>query len=185
MPQHFSEFLIQQHSPGVFILSQHLPISQVVEELLTVWEASEAEEWVDTIQALPLGCFGGREYGRLFNRRNGELALFKNFCGQELLNGRAIFVRFVISWSIPNSCRFEQAFSDDGGKTWEVNWVAIDTRAKDEFDKALKQYGGNIHLFIKSWRNYAGIMTRRSQSLRLAPDAFTHPSLPHTRSRGI
>ena len=54
MPQHFSEFLTQQHSPGVFILSQYLPISQAVEELLTVWEASEAEEWVDTIQALPL-----------------------------------------------------------------------------------------------------------------------------------
>jgi hypothetical protein len=54
MPQHFSEFLTQQHSPGVFLLSQYLPISQAVEELLTVWEASEAEEWVDTIQALPL-----------------------------------------------------------------------------------------------------------------------------------
>ena len=27
------------------------------------------------------------------------------------------------------SCRFEQAFSDDGGKTWEVNWIATDTRA--------------------------------------------------------
>lgn len=54
MPKHFSEFLTQQHSPGVFILSQYLPISQAVEELLTVWEASEAEEWVDTIQALPL-----------------------------------------------------------------------------------------------------------------------------------
>lgn len=61
---------------------------------------------------------------------------FKNgrgeFFGQESLNGRAIFVRFVISCVTPNSCRFEQAFSDDGGKTWEVNWVAVDTRVKDE-----------------------------------------------------
>jgi hypothetical protein len=61
---------------------------------------------------------------------------FKNgrgeFYGQESLNGRAIFVRFVISDITPNSCRFEQAFSDDGGETWEVNWVAIDTRVKDE-----------------------------------------------------
>ena len=60
---------------------------------------------------------------------------FKNgrgeFYGQESLNGRAIFVRFVISDITPNSCRFEQAFSDDGGKTWEVNWVATDTRVKD------------------------------------------------------
>ncbi len=34
------------------------------------------------------------------------------------------------------SCRFEQAFSDDGGKTWEVNWIATDTRVKDESDEA-------------------------------------------------
>ncbi len=60
---------------------------------------------------------------------------FKNgrgeFFDQETLNGRAIFVRFVISDITPTSCRFEQAFSDDGGKTWEVNWIATDTRVKD------------------------------------------------------
>src|SRR5713101_5567715 len=65
---------------------------------------------------------------------------FKNgrgeFFDQETLNGRAILVRFVISDITPNSCRFEQAFSDDGGKTWEVNWIAIDTRTKDESDIA-------------------------------------------------
>lgn len=53
------------------------------------------------------------------------------FYGQETLNGRAIFVRFVISDITHDSCRFEQAFSDDGGKTWEVNWIALDTRVKD------------------------------------------------------
>ena len=60
---------------------------------------------------------------------------FKNgrgeFFDQETFNGRAIFVRFVISDITPNSCRFEQAFSDDGGKTWEVNWIATDTRVKE------------------------------------------------------
>jgi hypothetical protein len=65
---------------------------------------------------------------------------FKNgrgeFFDQEPLNGRAIYVRFVISDVTPDSCRFEQSFSDDGGKTWEVNWVATDTRVKDEADKA-------------------------------------------------
>ena len=58
------------------------------------------------------------------------------FFSQETLNGLAIFVRFVISDITPNSCRFEQAFSDDGGKTWEVNWIATDTRARDSSDKA-------------------------------------------------
>jgi hypothetical protein len=60
---------------------------------------------------------------------------FKNgrgeFFNQETLNGRAILVRFVISDITPTSCRFEQSFSDDGGKTWEVNWIAVDTRVKD------------------------------------------------------
>ncbi len=50
------------------------------------------------------------------------------FHSQETFNGRAIFVRFVISDITPKSCRFEQAFSDDGGRTWEVNWIATDSR---------------------------------------------------------
>ena len=54
MPQHFAAFVTTQHSPGVFILSQYLPIRQAVEELQLIWEASEAEEWIDIIQALPL-----------------------------------------------------------------------------------------------------------------------------------
>lgn len=61
---------------------------------------------------------------------------FKNgrgeFFSQETLNGSAIFVRFVISDITPNSCRFEHAFSNDGGKIWEVNWIATDTRVKAE-----------------------------------------------------
>ena len=36
----------------------------------------------------------------------------------------------------PNSVHFEQAFSDDGGKTWEVNWISDQTRVKDASDKA-------------------------------------------------
>jgi hypothetical protein len=58
------------------------------------------------------------------------------FFDQEMLNGRAIFVRFVISDITPNSCRFEQAFSTDGGKTWEVNWIATDTRVQDAPEKS-------------------------------------------------
>jgi hypothetical protein len=57
-----------------------------------------------------------------FSKGRGE------FYDQETYNGRAIFVRFVISDITPNSCRFEQAYSQDGGKSWEVNWVAVDTR---------------------------------------------------------
>jgi hypothetical protein len=38
-------------------------------------------------------------------------------------------VRNVWSRITPTSGHFEQAFSADGGKTWEINWIADDTRA--------------------------------------------------------
>lgn len=52
------------------------------------------------------------------------------FYGAEDLDGRAILVRFVISDIRPDSARFEQAYSADGGRTWETNWIAIDTRMR-------------------------------------------------------
>jgi hypothetical protein len=52
------------------------------------------------------------------------------FYNQDRYKDRAILVRFVITKITDDSYRFEQAFSDDGGKTWEVNWIAIDTRVK-------------------------------------------------------
>jgi hypothetical protein len=45
------------------------------------------------------------------------------FVDREPLDGRAIFARNGFTDIKPNSSRFEQAFSDDGGKTWEVNCV--------------------------------------------------------------
>jgi hypothetical protein len=50
------------------------------------------------------------------------------FYADDTLNGRPIRVRFVISDITENSAHFEQAFSADGGQTWEVNWIAVDTR---------------------------------------------------------
>jgi hypothetical protein len=53
------------------------------------------------------------------------------FYDQETYNGRVILVRNIWSDIKPESARFEQSFSDDGGKTWEVNWIAVDTRVPD------------------------------------------------------
>ena len=50
------------------------------------------------------------------------------FYDQETFEGRAVLVRFVISGIGADSCHFEQAFSADGGRSWEVNWVADDKR---------------------------------------------------------
>ena len=56
--------------------------------------------------------------------KNGRGELFD----QEPFNGRTILVRVVWSNVTPNSHQFEQSFSDDGGKTWEPNFVATLTR---------------------------------------------------------
>lgn len=67
------------------------------------------------------------------NSRDGELGPpmiggFRDgigrFHNQETFAGRAIFVRFLFTDLTPTTFRLEQAFSADGGKTWEPNWIA-------------------------------------------------------------
>ena len=45
-----------------------------------------------------------------------------SFYANDVLNGRPIMVRFVWSDIAENSARWQQAFSEDAGKTWETNW---------------------------------------------------------------
>ena len=65
---------------------------------------------------------------------------FKNgrgeFYDQELWKSRAVYVLFIWSDITPNSAHFEQAYSDDGGKTWEVNWITDQTRVPDTAAKS-------------------------------------------------
>jgi hypothetical protein len=108
----------------------------------------EADGPAGHIEALNLRLYNpqSRQWSLNFANSSGgsmsqpTIGEFKNgrgeFFDQEPLNGRTILVRFVISDITPDSCRFEQSFSDDGVKTWEVNWIAIDTRVKTESDKA-------------------------------------------------
>jgi hypothetical protein len=79
------------------------------------------------------------------NSKNGimdppQVGEFKNgrgeFFAQDTFNGKSIFIRFVWTDMTTNSPHFEQSFSDDGGKTWEVNWITDQTRVKDESDKS-------------------------------------------------
>jgi hypothetical protein len=53
MPGHFIEFIKHQDSPGVFIVSQKLPVGKAAEWLVLYWEASEAEEYLNQIIAIP------------------------------------------------------------------------------------------------------------------------------------
>jgi hypothetical protein len=74
--------------------------------------------------------FTNRTSGTLGQPTLGEFTDGRGeFYDQESFDGRAILVRFVIKDITDDSCRFEQAFSVDGGRTWEVNWVATDTRS--------------------------------------------------------
>lgn len=62
------------------------------------------------------GEFGVPTAGR-FNNGAGL------FFDREKYNGRMILVKFTWTHSGRSSCRWEQAFSADDGKTWEVNWI--------------------------------------------------------------
>jgi len=69
-----------------------------------------------------------------------QIGEFKNgrgeFYAQDTLNGRAILIRFIWSDTTTSLPHFEQSFSDDGGKTWEVNWITDQTRLNDASGKA-------------------------------------------------
>ena len=54
MPHHFGEFIVSNPSPGVLIIPQKLSVLQVVDDLVLIWAATEAEEWVNRIFVLPL-----------------------------------------------------------------------------------------------------------------------------------
>jgi hypothetical protein len=83
-----------------------------------------AHQWSLNFANVKVGSIGMPTVGEFRNGR-GE------FYDREPINGRMVLVRNVWSDMKPNSCHFEQAFSDDGGKTWETNWIADDTRVAD------------------------------------------------------
>jgi hypothetical protein len=64
-----------------------------------------------------------------------QIGEFKNgrgeFYGQDTLNGKLIYIRYVWTKTDTNSPHFEQSYSNDGGKTWEVNWMTDQTRVAD------------------------------------------------------
>lgn len=80
-----------------------------------------AQQWSLNFANLASGVMTRPAKGGFRNGR-GE------FYNEDDLDGRAILVRFVISDITADSARFEQAYSADGGRTWEVNWIAVDTR---------------------------------------------------------
>lgn len=54
MPSHFANFIFSETSPGVFIIQRNTGLLTVIDELILVWAASEAEEYINSIRTLPL-----------------------------------------------------------------------------------------------------------------------------------
>ncbi len=81
----------------------------------------QSTRWSLTFASMRDGLLTPSVYGG-FHDGVGE------FYGKDQLNGRPILVRFLIYRQGPDKARFEQAFSDDDGATWETNWIAVDRR---------------------------------------------------------
>ena len=67
------------------------------------------------------GQFGAPLVGRFADGRG-------DFVGDDTFEGRPIRIRFRWSDVTSSSARWEQAFSPDGGETWETNWTMAFTR---------------------------------------------------------
>jgi hypothetical protein len=95
------------------------------------------------IEGLTLRTYNAQSHQwRLYwaNSKNGmidppQIGEFKNgrgeFYAQDTINGKTILIRFVWTNTTTDTPHFEQSFSNDGGKTWEVNWITDQTHVKD------------------------------------------------------
>lgn len=83
----------------------------------------QTHQWSQTFASSKDGVLGKPLVGAFANGR-GE------FFGQDTFHDRTILVRATWSDITQNSHKFEQAFSDDGGRTWETNFIALLTRDK-------------------------------------------------------
>ena len=98
-------------------------------------EEYHAERAGGTIQGLALRLYNTRTHQWSIYWANGGngvldtpmIGEFKagrgEFYNREFYEERSIYVRFIWSDITPTSCKWEQAFSADGGKTWETNWI--------------------------------------------------------------
>lgn len=54
MPKHFAAFIEKSECWGVIIVSKKLETSVAIEEIILIWAASEAEEYLNSIRHLPI-----------------------------------------------------------------------------------------------------------------------------------
>jgi len=89
------------------------------------WFNPTTSEWNLDLASPQVGTLGTPAVGTFKDGR-------AEFYGFDTIGGRNLLVRFSI-WKITDdSAQSEQAFSADGGKTWEVNWINHYTRLTKE-----------------------------------------------------
>lgn len=54
MPGHFKNFIARGTSPGLLVVSQNLAIRDTIEQILLIWSATDATEWINKIGFLPV-----------------------------------------------------------------------------------------------------------------------------------
>ena len=98
------------------------------------------------IEAINLRLYDKETRQWNLNFANAEAALFGvptigefrdgvgTFYDEEPIGGRQVLVRGMWSHITATSAHFVQSISDDGGKTWQANWIADDTRVKGTTD---------------------------------------------------
>lgn len=108
------------------------------------WSLNGANSADGTLQTPP--TIGGFEHGRGV------------FYDQETFNGRVILDRQTFFNITPKSYSFEQAFSNDGGKTWEPNLVANLTRtsftAPSERSQTVKNTSHDFDFSYGTWSTH-------------------------------
>ena len=115
----------------------------------SIWDGNAYIEEVDfhgptgDIKGLAVRLYNPRSHQwsiNWANAANGTFDLptigsFKNgrgeFYDQETYKGRTILVRYTWTATTTNSPHFEQAYSEDGGKTWEVNWITDQVKVNE------------------------------------------------------
>ena len=80
-----------------------------------------SRQWSIYGSSVKTGVFDPPVLGQ-FSNGHGE------FYGADTWEGRAVIVRYMWQPVSHDKTHFEQAFSQDGGKTWEVNWIYDGTR---------------------------------------------------------
>jgi hypothetical protein len=99
-----------------------LPVDGITLRLFNPDTGEWSLHWADTARARVL-------LPPMVGRFKGDVG---EFLGDETVDGKRVLCRFYWTRTADGSPHWEQAFSDDGGKTWETNWTMTFRRRSEE-----------------------------------------------------